>query len=126
MAESKAEKGRDVVQRLWGASAGGGGGTPMPADFARYSTEHLFGDVWQGKDLELEERSLTTCTVLTALGREAEQRTHFTGAKNLGIPRAKLEAMITHSTLPAERFSTRNWNPERPEAAAYSSSNLKE
>ena len=48
------------------------------------------------EELALEERSLTTCAVLVTLGREAEQRLHFRGARNLGIERAKLEAMITH------------------------------
>ena len=37
-----------------------------------------------------------TCAVLIALGREPEQRVHFTGARNLGIPRAKIEAIIAH------------------------------
>ena len=31
-----------------------------------------------------------------ALYRLNEQHVHFLGAKNLGIPRAKMEAMITH------------------------------
>jgi 4-carboxymuconolactone decarboxylase len=69
---------------------------PMPAELRRYTMEHVFGDVWQGKDLSLEERSLMTCTILVATGRENEQRLHFQGAKNLGIPRKKVEAMITH------------------------------
>jgi 4-carboxymuconolactone decarboxylase len=68
----------------------------MPRALARYTLLHLFGDVWQGDDLAIEERSLVTCAVLVALGRESEQRAHFRGARNLGIPREKLEAMITH------------------------------
>ena len=95
MSESKIEKGQALVGKLF-AGAAGGPRVPMPADFQRYSMEHLFGDVWQGKDLSLQERSLTTCTVLVALARENEQRAHFRGARNVGIPRAKLEAMITH------------------------------
>jgi 4-carboxymuconolactone decarboxylase len=69
----------------------------IPADFSRYTMEHLFGDVWQGDDLPLELRSLLTCTILVALNREAEQRIHFPGAKNLGVEREQLEAMITHA-----------------------------
>ncbi len=56
----------------------------------------LFGDVWNRPGLEITERSLITCTVLVALGREPEQRLHFRGARNLGIPREKLEEVITH------------------------------
>jgi 4-carboxymuconolactone decarboxylase len=95
MSESKIEKGQALVGKLF-AGAAGGPRVPMPADFQRYSMEHLFGDVWQGKDLSLQERSLITCTVLVALNREHEERAHFRGARNLGIPRQKLEAMITH------------------------------
>lgn len=71
-------------------------GSEMPTDLKRYTFEHLYGDVWQGDDLELDERSLITCTVLVATAREHEQLYHFRAARNLGISRAKLEAMITH------------------------------
>ena len=57
---------------------------------------HLFGDVWQGDGLSIEERSLITCVVLVAAGRDAELRLHLRGARNLGIERAKLEAMMIH------------------------------
>ncbi len=69
----------------------------MPEKFTQYTMEHLFGDVWQGEELSLELRSLITCTILVALNREAEQRIHFPGAKNLGVEREQLEAMITHA-----------------------------
>ena len=91
--DERLSKGVEVAQRLFGQLAGG---ASLPEDFRRYTVAHLFGDVWQGKALAIEERSLLTCTALVALNREAEQRLHFTGAKNLGIPRAKVEAMITH------------------------------
>ncbi|OUS10222.1 hypothetical protein A9Q90_01870 [Gammaproteobacteria bacterium 54_18_T64] len=69
----------------------------MPEKFIDYTLEHLFGDVWQGDELSLEQRSLITCTILVALNREAEQRIHFPGARNLGVKRDQLEAMITHA-----------------------------
>ena len=70
---------------------------PLPDNFRNHTLEHLFGDVWQGPELELQERSLITCTVLVALARESEQTLHFRGARNIGISRSKLEAMITHA-----------------------------
>jgi 4-carboxymuconolactone decarboxylase len=88
------QKGIALVGRLLGADAGRT--TPMSEEFRRFTIEHLFGEVWQGEGLALEERSLLTCTVLVALARENEQRLHFRGAKNLGIPRRKVEAMIAH------------------------------
>ena len=88
------EKGRALMGRLFAGTAGGG---RLPERLLDYTTEHLFGDVWQQDDLTLQERSLTTCTVLIALGREPEQRLHFAAARNLGVPREKLEAVITHA-----------------------------
>ena len=41
---------------------------------------------------------MVTCVALVDLGKEAEQRAHFKGARNLGIPREKLEDMIIHVT----------------------------
>ena len=73
------------------------GRASVPEYFSRYTMEHLFGDVWQGEELPLELRSLITCTILVALNREAEQRIHFPGAKNLGVEREQLEAMIAHA-----------------------------
>ncbi len=91
--KSKWSKGVELVQKLFGDAAGG---VKMPEKFRSYTIEHLFGEVWQGEELALEERSLVTCTVLVALAREQEQKLHFTAAKNLGIAREKLEGMITH------------------------------
>src|SRR5262245_55465899 len=68
----------------------------LPRRMQEYTLGHLFGDLWQGPDLPLPERSLITCATLVALGRTNEQRLHFIGARNLGIPRAKIEEMITH------------------------------
>ena len=93
MSESKAEKGMAIVQKLF---AGAVGGNPMPAKFGQMTIEHVFGELWADDTLELQERELVTCTVLVALAREAEQRMHFRGARNLGIPREKMDAMITH------------------------------
>lgn len=39
---------------------------------------------------------MVTVAALIALGRESEQRIHFRGALKLGIPRAKIEEIITH------------------------------
>jgi 4-carboxymuconolactone decarboxylase len=83
--ESKWNKGIELVQKLFGAASGG---VKMPDKFRTYTIEHVFGDVWQGEELALEERSLITCSVLVALGREEEQKLHFAGAKNLGIDSA--------------------------------------
>lgn len=91
--EERREKGKELAARLF---AGAARQTPLPDPMASYTLEHLFGDVWQDDTLELSERSLITCAVLFALGREAELRLHLRGAHNLGVERAKIEAVATH------------------------------
>ena len=90
----KQAKGMQLIGKLLAGT--GAGGTPLPEKFTKYTVEHLFGTVWQGEELTLQERSFITCVTLIALNREAEMRLHFVGAKNVGVPRAKLEAAITH------------------------------
>ena len=94
MSKDRAALGRAMLERLSGKA---GAVDSMPDRLREYTLEHLFGDVWQGDALALEERSLVTCTILTALAREPEQRFHFAAARRLGIPRAKIVEMITHA-----------------------------
>ena len=91
--EERLAAGRALMGKLL---AGAPRGRPLPAEMMRHSTVHLFGDVWQGDELSLQERSMTTLAVLVALGREAEQRLHFRGARNLGIEREKIEGLLIH------------------------------
>lgn len=85
--------GRELAARLF---AGGPASPAVHRSLMRHTVTHLFGDVWQDPTIDLQTRSLITCTVLVATGREAEQHLHFRGARNLGISRDTLEAMITH------------------------------
>ena len=94
MSDDKAAKGRALLERL---TTNPGALDRFPEPFRRHTLEHLFGDVWQGEAMSLAERSLVTCTILTALAREPEQRFHFGAARRLGIPREKLVEMITHA-----------------------------
>ena len=93
MSDHKKEKGKDLLDQLCGNRDVLDG---MPERFRDYTLEHLFGDVWQNDNLPLKERSLVTCAVLTALGKEKEQAFHFTAAKRLGIPRKKLLEIAVH------------------------------
>jgi len=94
MSDERKQRGRALAARLFaGAPASG----PLPADMRRYTVEHLFGDVWQGEALAIEQRSMITCCLLAASGREAELRLHIRGARHLGIGRKALEAAITHT-----------------------------
>lgn len=87
------DAGRQLAARLF---AGAPQLPAIHASLAKHTIAHVFGDVWSDPTLELTQRSLITCAVLVATGREAEQQLHFRGARNLGISRETLEAMITH------------------------------
>ena len=93
VSKEKKERGMELVEKLCGNKDALNG---MPERFREYTLEHLFGDVWQNDDLALKERSLVTCAILTALGREKEQAFHFAAAKRLGIPREKLLEIAVH------------------------------
>ena len=92
MSNEKREKGRALLEQLCGDADAING---FPDKFLDYTLEHLFGDVWQGDALELQERELVTWTILTALAREPEQRFHFTAARRLGISRKTLASSVT-------------------------------
>jgi 4-carboxymuconolactone decarboxylase len=94
MSDDKKAKGKELARIIL---KGTPRGPKVPKKFADYSIEHLFGDVWQGEELSLEERSLVTCTILVALNREAEQHIHFRAAQGLGLTRDKVEGMISHA-----------------------------
>ena len=93
MANDKRKKADEVLGQLWDQSSDD---LSIPGKFGEYTVEHLFGDVWQGDEMSLQERSLITCTILSALVREAQLVVHLKGSKNLGIPREKIEVMLTH------------------------------
>ena len=92
--DDRQAKGRALTAKLFAGAQRAA--SAMPAKLQEYTTGHLFGDLWQGEELTLAERELITCTTLVALYRINEQRVHFVGAKNAGVPRSKIEAMITH------------------------------
>ena len=94
--ESQREKGREIISKLF-KDGHVGEMIPMPKRFRRLTVDHVFGEVWQGEDLPITERSLITCAMLVALNREDEMRVHFTGARNLGHPREKIEELIIHA-----------------------------
>ena len=93
MSDEKIEKGQAMMQQLFGGEVGP---LPFPEKFADYTVGHLFGDLWQGDEITLQQRSLITCTILATLARDRELRLHLSGAKNIGIERKTLEGMLTH------------------------------
>jgi 4-carboxymuconolactone decarboxylase len=87
------QKGAAIIKKLFGREPQPGS---MQADFLDITVENLFGDIWNRPGLAIEERSMITLSALTVLGRENEIKIHLHGAKNLGIPREKVEEIMIH------------------------------
>ena len=68
--------------------------TPVSKDLLKQIIDMLYGTIWsRTEQLSLQERSMITLTVLVALNRENELKSHLRGAKNLGITKEKIEEM---------------------------------
>ena len=70
--------------------------TPKGDEFMDITTGYLFGDIWTRPGLELQQRSLITCSVLVALGKEPQLKVHLRGLLHTGMPQESVEEMMMH------------------------------
>jgi len=56
----------------------------------------LYGEVWPDSALSQRDRSLVTVSALIALNRPEQLRTHIARAKQNGVTREEMAALITH------------------------------
>ena len=96
--------------------------TPVSKDLLKQIIDMLYGTIWsRTEQLTLQERSMITLTVLVALNRENELKSHFRGAKNLGITKEKIEEMILHvahysgfpTAVSASQLLNKVWDEEK-------------
>ena len=92
------ERGCAVRRRLWPDREGGIAvfRTLDPA-YADFITAHAYGAIYADETIDLKTRSLVTCAVLVALGRNPEN--HLRGALNIGVTPAELIAMFKQVAL---------------------------
>jgi 4-carboxymuconolactone decarboxylase len=81
--------GPEVVERLTKRNE-------IAPDWHRWTTEVLFGDVWQGADLDLRTRSMITVAALISLSFPRELGLHMRGALHNGVTIEELAAIIQH------------------------------
>ena len=81
MAENKRDKGRDILEQLCGDPDGV---AAFPQPFQDYTLEHLFGDVWTGDGMSLEEAQNA--------GLTAEYDERWESGRRIGSAAALLEA----------------------------------
>ena len=96
--------------------------TPVSKDLLKQIIDMLYGTIWsRTEQLSLQERSMITLTVLVALNRENELKSHLRGAKNLGITKEKIEEMILHvahysgfpTAVSASQLLNKVWDEEK-------------
>ncbi|MBX9702330.1 MAG: carboxymuconolactone decarboxylase family protein [Acetobacteraceae bacterium] len=68
----------------------------MTRDLRQYLFEHCFAAVWARPGLERATRSTITISVLTALGRTEELKSHIRMGLNNGLTREELKEIFLH------------------------------
>lgn len=66
-------------------------------EFAHFNDDILFGENWNNQDIDLKTRSMLTVAVLMAQGlTDSSLQYHLQNAKNNGVTKEEIAAMITH------------------------------
>lgn len=69
--------------------------TPLDADFQKWITEAVWGDLWADPGLARKTRSLITIAILAALGSE-ELDLHLRASLNTGVGDDELAQVLRH------------------------------
>lgn len=70
--------------------------TEFDANFQRFITENIWGDVWQSEVLDRRDRSLITLALLAALGQQEELAMHIRATENTGVTSEELRDLLLH------------------------------
>lgn len=73
--------------------------TPFTEPLQELVTRHAWGNTWQRPELDLRTRSIVTVSMLVALGRTQELKTHVRGALNNGVTREELQEIFLHASV---------------------------
>ena len=68
--------------------------TDFDADFQRFITESVWGDVWTRDGLDRKTRHLITIAILAALGKENELALHLRATQNTGVTSEEVKEML--------------------------------
>lgn len=65
--------------------------------FAHFNDDVLFGENWNNEDIDVKTRCIITVVALMAQGiTDSSMRHHLQNAKNHGVTRREIAAVITH------------------------------
>lgn len=73
--------------------------TPFTEPLQELVTRHAWGNTWQRPGLDLRTRSIVTVSMLVALGRVHELKTHVRGALNNGVTKTELQEILLHASV---------------------------
>ncbi len=73
--------------------------TPFSEPLQELVTRHAWGNTWQRPGLDLRTRSIVTVSMLVALGRMQELKTHVRGALNNGVTTEELQEIFLHASV---------------------------
>ena len=66
-------------------------------EFAHYNDDILFGENWNNQDIDVKTRSIITVVALMSQGiTDSNLKYHIQNAKNHGVTRKEMAAIITH------------------------------
>lgn len=66
-------------------------------EFAHYNDDILFGENWNNDKLDIKTKCIITLTVLISKGiNDSSLKYHITNAKNNGVSKDEMGAIITH------------------------------
>ncbi len=69
-------------------------------EFAHFNDDVLFGENWNNEDIDLKTRSIITVVALMAQGiTDSSLKYHLQNAKNYGVTKKEIAAIITHSAF---------------------------
>ena len=69
-------------------------------EFAHFNDDVLFGENWNNQDIDLKSRSIITVVALMSSGiMDSSLRYHLQNAKNHGVSRSEIAAVITHTAF---------------------------
>ncbi len=69
-------------------------------DFAHYNDDVLFGENWNNQDINIKTRSIITIVSLMSMGiTDASLTYHLQNAKNHGVTKEEIAAVITHTAF---------------------------
>lgn len=73
-------------------------------EFARYNDDVLFGENWNNQDVDLKTRCIITVVALVSSEiTDTSLKSHLINAKNNGVTREEIAAVITHTAFYAGR-----------------------